>query len=408
MTLSGIPSFIGIIYGVYVGFAVFIYVSTGAVRIGQHHQMEDDHAKENGSGIKLTSCFSSKHTTEMVSLRRQDSNMSPPTKLSKDILSQEKYIQIRKKSMDMLDMEVKPQPDNSKGFVARRKMSNVHFGPVAFNPLTPDNPGVDESYFNYSSPPQSAEESPSFNNQSEESDRETTDCGESLESPTHPNMDLDQSDAENSNPVRFSVGSIPSQGGSLRITRHSTRAHTKVSEIFQRSNSVCNPNRIPPTITTTPVETEVSPLIHSVSKPLDSPPSDQEKKDFSPDPSLNDTTSQLSESLTCPARPSTLTTRRSPIHERRRKQVIGLEAPNTNDLIVSPTRQRRIIRSPSVNRTKDQLLNSTLQSVMQLSQDAIVCANAQGEVVFWSPGAVKMFGYTQGEAIGSSLQVSRL
>ena len=43
---------------------------------------------------------------------------------------------------------------------------------------------------------------------------------------------------------------------------------------------------------------------------------------------------------------------------------------------------------------------------MQMSHDAIVCANAAGDIVFWSAGAVKMFGYTPGEAIGSSLEVS--
>ena len=42
---------------------------------------------------------------------------------------------------------------------------------------------------------------------------------------------------------------------------------------------------------------------------------------------------------------------------------------------------------------------------MSISDDAIICANASGEVVFWSAGAVKMFGYTPGEAIGSSLQM---
>ena len=43
---------------------------------------------------------------------------------------------------------------------------------------------------------------------------------------------------------------------------------------------------------------------------------------------------------------------------------------------------------------------------MQMSHDAIVCANASGDIVFWSAGAVKMFGYTPGEAIGSSLEVN--
>jgi len=42
---------------------------------------------------------------------------------------------------------------------------------------------------------------------------------------------------------------------------------------------------------------------------------------------------------------------------------------------------------------------------MKMSHDAIVCANSVGEIVYWSSGAVKMFGYTPGEAIGSSLEM---
>lgn len=56
-------------------------------------------------------------------------------------------------------------------------------------------------------------------------------------------------------------------------------------------------------------------------------------------------------------------------------------------------------------RQQKKLIDNTLQSVMEISDDAIICANAQGEIVFWSAGAMKMFGYTPGEAIGSSLQM---
>ena len=51
------------------------------------------------------------------------------------------------------------------------------------------------------------------------------------------------------------------------------------------------------------------------------------------------------------------------------------------------------------------LVDNTLRSVMKMSDNAIISANAQGEIVFWSSGAVKMFGYTPREAIGSSLQM---
>ena len=50
--------------------------------------------------------------------------------------------------------------------------------------------------------------------------------------------------------------------------------------------------------------------------------------------------------------------------------------------------------------------DNALRSVMLMSHEAIICANSSGEIVFWSQGGVKMFGYTPGEAIGSSLDVS--
>lgn len=51
------------------------------------------------------------------------------------------------------------------------------------------------------------------------------------------------------------------------------------------------------------------------------------------------------------------------------------------------------------------MVDNTLRSVMEMSDNAIICANAQGEIVFWSAGAMKMFGYTPKEAIGNSLQI---
>lgn len=51
------------------------------------------------------------------------------------------------------------------------------------------------------------------------------------------------------------------------------------------------------------------------------------------------------------------------------------------------------------------MVDHTLRSVMEMSDNAIICANSIGEIVFWSAGAMKMFGYTPGEAIGSSIQI---
>ena len=63
-------------------------------------------------------------------------------------------------------------------------------------------------------------------------------------------------------------------------------------------------------------------------------------------------------------------------------------------------------RSPSFNRSRqDAFSDNAFRSITQISQDAICCANSVGDIVFWSAGASKMFGYTPGEAIGSSLEV---
>jgi PAS domain S-box-containing protein len=37
--------------------------------------------------------------------------------------------------------------------------------------------------------------------------------------------------------------------------------------------------------------------------------------------------------------------------------------------------------------------------------DAIIAAGADGAIVFWNPGAERMFGYTESEALGRSLDL---
>ena len=50
-------------------------------------------------------------------------------------------------------------------------------------------------------------------------------------------------------------------------------------------------------------------------------------------------------------------------------------------------------------------LEAKLTSVIQLTPDALILANAGGHIVFWNPGADKMFGYKQEEALGQPLTV---
>lgn len=48
-------------------------------------------------------------------------------------------------------------------------------------------------------------------------------------------------------------------------------------------------------------------------------------------------------------------------------------------------------------------LEAKLTSVVQLTPDALVLANAGGQIVFWNAGAEKMFGYKEEEALGKPL-----
>src|SRR5688572_30146065 len=50
-------------------------------------------------------------------------------------------------------------------------------------------------------------------------------------------------------------------------------------------------------------------------------------------------------------------------------------------------------------------LEAKLSAVVQLTPDALVLSNADGDIVFWNAGAEKLFGYTTQEALGQPLTV---
>jgi PAS domain S-box-containing protein len=50
-------------------------------------------------------------------------------------------------------------------------------------------------------------------------------------------------------------------------------------------------------------------------------------------------------------------------------------------------------------------LEAKLTAVVQLTPDALVLANANGDIVFWNAGAQKLFGYTEQEALGQPLSL---
>ncbi len=45
------------------------------------------------------------------------------------------------------------------------------------------------------------------------------------------------------------------------------------------------------------------------------------------------------------------------------------------------------------------------EAVLSIKSDAIVAADRDGNIVFWNPGAERMFGYAAGEAAGRSLDI---
>lgn len=437
LLLPGSPYYIKIIYGVWVALAVFIYVVVGAYK--RQEKKNPSYSKELEADCHNCSPYRNA-TSDIISLNRINSS---PSKLSKGVISDSKFIQLRKTSVDM-SMDVKPmatlqvpvcveeenedckeesqkQEEQPK---PRRKLSNVHFAltmAAQQTPPVPHTPPVEHkglpkfAFTNRTSLDHTVDQDDKYVSTDEESSYDSSVGSDAVDTPNTPITPATPFSVENFN-VRSSVDSITSQG-SIRITRHSGRAHTKADEIFQRSASIRASNkRIP--IVNTP-----SPLAqHSVSQPRSPPPPQRQESHSSsrasssdPEDTENSIKQWPDSSTGCPlhqTNATAATTATSPLHQRRmRKMAIGLEQPDQNALLLPPPKPTDIFRrspsrSPTRKRTqRDMLVDNALRSVMSMSEDAIVCANAQGELVFWSAGAVKMFGYTPGEAIGSSLQV---
>jgi len=49
--------------------------------------------------------------------------------------------------------------------------------------------------------------------------------------------------------------------------------------------------------------------------------------------------------------------------------------------------------------------SATLEALLQTSSDAIVVSDADGRIVFWNPGAARIFGFDATEAQGQSLDL---
>ena len=103
----------------------------------------------------------------------------------------------------------------------------------------------------------------------------------------------------------------------------------------------------------------------------------------------------------------------APPKRKKKVSVAQIEAtvvPPT-PINLMPPQQPSLSRSTSFETLRthqDAFADNAFRSITQISQNAIVCANSVGDIVFWSAGACKMFGYTPGEAAGSSLEVRKI
>jgi PAS domain-containing protein len=377
-----VPYYVTIVYGMWVALIVIIYVMSGLIKKDSVKTNEDEESI-------LTTCC--RYRSDQIDLSRRDS--PGPTKLSKDLVSHEKFILARKKSIDMVEMtEVLPEKNN---VPPQRKKSNVQFGPVAASLISPPPPDTPQSN-NLS---QTNVNQFGFVDKYSSSDYSSSDDSES---------DNNQSDNGNDDEIKTDQPKGPfaflmnkerlrkESQASLRITRHSDRAHTKLADVFQRSNSIVHDPLKP------------SPLAQSLERDkcvihINDKEEEEEKQTKEASPI---TPPEEKPSGGCPFHNTEETN--LPLQQRRmRRHGIMPEQPQTEQLELPDDKpiQRSVSINSSFRRKQQNIVDQTLKSVMSMSDDAIICANAQGEVVFWSAGAVKMFGYTPREAIGSSLQM---
>ena len=259
------------------------------------------------------------------------------------------------------------------------------------------------------------------------------------------------------------------RGGSLRITRHSKRAKGKVNDIFSSYSSSAllissmgqeqpTSSNLPPisVISSTPPMQHMTVSIHPPEEPDNSqadlatqssqPNTMQRRRKAALVPPIITGAQHLDapppacpfhQSNLTPPRPGITSSREasrspkpirrgisptpsgdsfyegSPNPPRKKKvsvaQIEATVVPPT-PVNLQPPQHLSLSRTSSFNTLRthqDAFADSAFRSVMQISQDAIVCANSIGEIVFWSVGACKMFGYSPAEAVGSSLEVNK-
>ena len=429
----------------------------------------------NGS-LKLGSSRKSSCTSE---------SSRGPQPLTKNIISEEKMIQLRKKSMDFMEAQRQMKQLNAelglKHQLARELEEDegfkVRMEKKDSNKSDPDSDLDDSSR----APLHSQQSSPELEDPFPSLDRNQLKRPSSSDEEeeeyrvlrqTHSSSSVNRASTfnygskANTDGVPVNIDSDTSErGGSLRITRHSKRARGKMEHIFKKPDSLgikegeesptfpslnitpCTPplnhhpmvfpDQVPPQLeeSTDSFTPLTAPVSHSPRpSPRASPMASRRKRRAGVVPPPIGISSAQSptpggDQLQCPFH-SSMASRSSPKPCRRNASPVGssagedgaspkpvrkkkvsvaqIEATIVPSTPVNPGPPKHMAHSPSFNSIRtheDAFADNAFRSVMQISQDAICCANSVGDIVFWSVGACKMFGYTPGEAIGSSLEV---
>lgn len=379
LILTETPLYIKILYGIWVVIILVVYVVFGGILAAK----QDDNKDEREFGLANENGGYWKSQGGRISLSPPSSESFGPSKLSKEVINEKSFIQIRKKSVDMLETPFNTARNTSPRNSGRqRKISNVHFGPVVaeqFSPVVPNTPNntISNTNFGFGDKKKYTDESDDSNDKEEEIDgdqEETEDEDHEEEEEEEYNEQevrvegsANDHDSQNDEKVCFtnddnneetrksvdSLASLPSMNGSIRITRHSTRAHTKASEIFQRSSSFSRPNHITPSISV------------SSETPLVTSPPIGRSLSFSPQcpttpvihacgvaSSKDDDDNQDNETPRCPFRRSPLSDSSLPLHERRQRRTgLEMQLPKPDNLSIGRTTPARSpSRSPSFSR----------------------------------------------------------
>lgn len=442
-----------VVYGIWLVLAVLFYVVYSS---GWHSKEEindcevkvADYIPRESSKTQLIE-LGGRRGSSLSSRRGSEMSARGPQPLTKNVISEQKMIQLRKKSLDFfeaqqhrqqLDRElylqqqdsiIEEEPELEKQNPKQDSVENAsrnHLQQTSPERSTSPFPPYIDSYkkpeFQIDSGDSSEDERDSTPNQHKQKPSTPVTPGGSSIVRAHTFV-YGQSNAYDSD-------GTSSRGGSLRITRHSKRARPKVDKNttgnsqmpspYSAPNMIPNSNSnspatesatatrgrrrkaalVPPIITTTPAQS--SPRTHGILKQ----PSVEESDGRSPSPARRGVSPSPSAGTMDDG-----VFEHSPRPRKKKVSVAHLEAtvvPPT-PVNLQPPPHMSLSRSASFSNTlhapTDVFADSALRSVMQMSQDAIVCANSVGDIVFWSAGAVKMFGYTPGEAIGSSLEVSK-